>query len=316
MSLASFPCDLHTHTVRSDGNDTPVELVANAKARGVRVLVLCDHDVVPPQTVEVDGRSVDFRDYALKQGVVVLPGIEFSCQTEIEDCHIVTLGCDFDDPDILQICDEVEKSKSESYVELLRRLGERGMPITLEEVLDGAPLEELQKKRIFDRMARKGYAPDWKTAKLMVRDDPYLSVKRRKPDALRVIQLARRLGGITILAHPFLIDPEIPFEGETVTRAQFIDRLIDAGLCGIESCYPYAKTSTKDPRPSEELWALVRQDYTGRLFISGGSDYHDDAKKGTANPRELGECGLTMEAFLATPLTGLLTPAQRQALGI
>ena len=190
------------------------------------------------------------------------------------------------------------------------------MPITLEEVLDGAPLEELQKKRIFDRMARKGYAPDWKTAKLMVRDDPYLSVKRRKPDALRVIQLARRLGGITILAHPFLIDPEIPFEGETVTRAQFIDRLIDAGLCGIESCYPYAKTSTKDPRPSEELWALVRQDYTGRLFISGGSDYHDDAKKGTTNPRELGECGLTMEAFLATPLTGLLTPAQRQALSI
>ena len=259
MSLATYPCDLHSHTVRSDGNDTPLELIANAKARGVRVLVLCDHDVPPPKTVEVDGEELDFRSYALSQGVVVLPGIEFSCQTEIEDCHIVTLGCDFDDPDILKICDEVEKSKSESYVELLNRLGERGMSISLEEVLQGAPLEELQKKRIFDMMARKGYAPDWKTAKLMVRDDPYLSVKRRKPDAIRVIHLAGRLGGMTILAHPFLIDPEIPFEGKTITREAFIERLIAEGLCGIESCYPYHKTSTKDPRPNEELWPLIRE---------------------------------------------------------
>jgi hypothetical protein len=37
------------------------------------------------------------------------------------------------------------------------------------------------------------------------------------------------------------------------------------------------------------------------VFASAGSDYHNDAKKGVKNPRELGECGLTMEEFLAIP---------------
>ncbi len=35
------------------------------------------------------------------------------------------------------------------------------------------PLAELQRKRIFDVLAQKGYAKDWSQAKLLVRDDPY-----------------------------------------------------------------------------------------------------------------------------------------------
>ena len=37
-------------------------------------------------------------------------------------------------------------------------------------------------------------------------------------------------------------------------------------------------------------------------FASGGSDYHADYKKGQDNPRDLGECGLTMEEFLSVPV--------------
>ena len=33
-------------------------------------------------------------------------------------------------------------------------------------------------------------------------------------------------------------------------------------------------------------------------IISGGSDYHADHKKGSKTPRELGECGLTMDEFM------------------
>ena len=36
--------DLHTHSARSDGTDSPAELVRRARDQGVDVLALTDHD--------------------------------------------------------------------------------------------------------------------------------------------------------------------------------------------------------------------------------------------------------------------------------
>jgi hypothetical protein len=42
----------------------------------------------------------------------------------------------------------------------------------------------------------------------------------------------------------------------------------------------------------------VEDSYRGRLkFFTGGSDYHNDAKKGAANQREIGEAGISYERF-------------------
>ena len=38
--------DLHTHSLASDGTDTPGELINKAHARGISVLGLMDHDTV------------------------------------------------------------------------------------------------------------------------------------------------------------------------------------------------------------------------------------------------------------------------------
>ena len=62
--MARYECDLHTHSVRSDGNDTVIELIEHAALDGLRVLALTDHDVRPPVAVELDGESVDAKAYA------------------------------------------------------------------------------------------------------------------------------------------------------------------------------------------------------------------------------------------------------------
>ena len=36
--LANYECDLHGHTNRSDGNDSPVEYIRHAVHRGVMIL--------------------------------------------------------------------------------------------------------------------------------------------------------------------------------------------------------------------------------------------------------------------------------------
>lgn len=42
----SKTCDLHTHTTASDGQYTPAELAGLAKARGLSVLAVTDHDTI------------------------------------------------------------------------------------------------------------------------------------------------------------------------------------------------------------------------------------------------------------------------------
>lgn len=306
MSKATFECELHSHTVCSDGNDTPYELIENASARGIRVLALTDHDVIPPEEITLpSGERTNFESYAAERGICLLRGIEISCETLIEDVHLIGLGCDWTQPNLLRMAEDVVRSKGEAYVETIRRLNERGYTMTLDEVLTVGdtkiPLSELQKKRIFDVMARKGYAKDWSEAKLLVRDDPYFSVKRTKPDVLDMISLVHSAGGIAILAHPYLIDETISWHGEQTDRWTLLNALIAAGLDGMEVRYTYDKTICKDKRPREEIWDEVRERIGGRVFVSGGSDYHNDAKKGAKNPRELGECGLTLEEFIGTP---------------
>ena len=306
-TAAPYVCDLHSHTTRSDGNDTPYELIEAAVERGLKVLAITDHDVLPPeQILPPNGSGVEICDFARTRGIILLRGIEYSCETEVQDVHVVGLGCRWDTPEMYREVARISASKAEAYLETIRRLNERGFPVDLEELLSGEghaiPLEDLQKKRIFDYMARKGYAPDWSSAKLMVRDDPYLNVKREKPAALSIINSIHRAGGIAILAHPYLIDEEVKSGGQAIPRWQFIDSLIQGGLDGIELRYTYHKTTCKDRRPLPDIYEEIYRNVGGRLFFSGGSDYHAEHKKGIQDPRQLGECGLTWEEFRSVPV--------------
>ncbi|MEG2083841.1 MAG: PHP domain-containing protein, partial [Oscillospiraceae bacterium] len=100
---AAYPCDLHCHTTRSDGCDTPRELISNAAALGLKIIAITDHDVPPPETVEVNGTQIPVAAYAALKGISVLRGSEISCETEVEDVHLVVLGCDWGDPFFAQL---------------------------------------------------------------------------------------------------------------------------------------------------------------------------------------------------------------------
>ena len=50
MSTTVLNADLHCHSVVSDGTLTPEELAARAKANGVELWALTDHDEISGQT--------------------------------------------------------------------------------------------------------------------------------------------------------------------------------------------------------------------------------------------------------------------------
>ncbi len=307
-----FPCDLHTHTVRSDGYDTPRELIDNAVAQGLRVLGITDHDITPPVELETaEGQTVGAVDYAACHGLRLVLGYEFSCDTWVDDVHICGYGLDWQHPDVLGEVAAAERSKSQAYEELCQRLTAAGMPVNWEADLlhyttpDGQPAvrdpSDVQRKHIFEAMAARGYAATWSEAKILVRDNPQLNVSRRKIDPREAIALVHRCGGVAVLAHPYLIDEVLRVPGQPErTREAYIDELIGAGLDGIEARYTYDKTTYKGTLTPEAIEAQVRERYARRLRItSGGSDYHADHKKGARRVRTLGERGLTLDEFQA-----------------
>ncbi len=311
--MPRYLCDLHTHSLRSDGNDTVRELIDHAAEAGMKVIALTDHDVCPPEAIDVDGVMVDPVAYAADKGLAFVPGIEYSCDTFVDDVHIVGLGCDFSLPDFLEAERAMAQSKVNAYRKLTEVLVENGIHVTWDDVLEGGAQGrradgEVQRKHIFEAIAQKGYAKSWQEAKLLVRDNPVYNVRREKIDPLQAIAIIKKAGGIPILAHPYLIDEMVCANGMETTRGEYIERLIQGGLMGIEAAYPYDKTSYKGTQTNEEIQREVVQNYVGRLaVISGGSDYHADAKKGVLNPRMLGDGGVDYPYFCGNPYLALLT---------
>jgi predicted metal-dependent phosphoesterase TrpH len=81
--------DLHCHSSVSDGTLEPEALAARAKAGGVELWSLTDHDEV--------GGQARARDAALRAGLAYLSGCEISVTFAGATVHVVGLGIDFDD---------------------------------------------------------------------------------------------------------------------------------------------------------------------------------------------------------------------------
>ena len=56
--MSSPLIDLHTHSTASDGTYSPVELVAEAARRGVRILAITDHDGMYARNPSTDGQRI------------------------------------------------------------------------------------------------------------------------------------------------------------------------------------------------------------------------------------------------------------------
>ena len=106
-----FACDLHTHTIRSDGHMTPIESIDRAASLGLKVMAITDHDMTLPAI----WKGIDLVSYGAEKGIRLLPGIEVSCDTWNDDVHIIGLYCNWDDPAFADLEHGVQTSRMESY---------------------------------------------------------------------------------------------------------------------------------------------------------------------------------------------------------
>lgn len=267
----------------------------------MKVIAITDHDIVPDEIMQVDGITISTIEYGRKKNLNVLLGIEYSCDSDVDDVHIIALGCEWTHKDLV-LEEDMRRSKTEAYKKLTEVLSDNGIKISWNELLEFdsnyRAAEDVQRKHIFELIAAKGYTKTWQEAKIMVRDNPKYNVRRDKIHPVRAIEIIHNAGGLAILAHPYLIDEVICRYNKKISRSDYIQNLVDAGLDGIEAAYPYSKTSYKGYMKEAEIEKEIIDTYSRKIkIISGGSDYHNDAKKGVKIPRMIGEKGISWECF-------------------
>ena len=247
--------DLHMHSVFSDGTDEVPAIVAKAKAAGLSLMSLTDHD-----TVKGVGLALGEGE---KQGIKVLPGIEISTYA-ICEVHILGYNIDINNDRLLTRLAEIEDKRHERIKAILTNLKKYNIELDEEKIFDR--IGTVGRMHIAKQLLAKGYCQTITEAfdrYLGERGIAYVPSKRITP--LEGVKLIKAAGGLAVVAHPLIFCQKGKLD-------DLIGGLKTYGLDGLEVYYP---THTLDD--TAKLYDLAKKN---RLIATGGTDYHGLNKKG------------------------------------
>lgn len=249
--------DLHVHSNKSDGSDSPSTLVKMACDKGITSFALTDHD-----TMEGVSEAVAA---AANTPVTVIPGVELSSHYMNKEIHIVGLYVNQNDEKFGKYLEHFLLSREGRNVKMCDLLREAGMDITYEQLRQMFPDSVLTRAHIARYLHEKHYVTSVKDAfERYLGDHCRFYVQREKLPVEDAVSLIKGAGGIAVLAHPTLYHM-----GESTLR-DMVRTLKEAGLDAIET--KYVTYSSSDERQMKE----IARDFG--LAHSGGSDYHGIAK--------------------------------------
>jgi hypothetical protein len=253
----AFRCDLHVHSIHSDGSLGPEELVAEAARQRLDAFALTDHDTTAglARTIEA-GRLA---------GIEVIAGIEVSVSDDDgkRQLHLLGLGVDPEHALLRERVERFRQERGERGRTIVRRLREQGVAIEYEQVSALAHDGAVGRPHVAQALVELGVCRDQEDAfrRFLGRGRP-ANVARVGPCARDAIELIHRAGGVASLAHP---DLSIGANGAGGLEA-FIARLVPLGLDALEVDHPSHKPGLRK--------RLRRYAQQHGLIQTGGSDFH------------------------------------------
>jgi predicted metal-dependent phosphoesterase TrpH len=253
--------DLHIHSTASDGTLTPAQIVDLACKKQLGAIAITDHDTI-------DGaRQLSRID--IPPSLKVLSGVELSAApppfaSSSGSFHILGYGFNLEDDEMNRTLKRLQAARNNRNPEIVARLNRLGLPITLDEVFQEVGGGQAGRPHIARAMVRKGLVTTIDQA-----FDRYLAhgkpayVDKFRISCRQAIEMIRAAGGLSVLAHPFLLGIETTADLENLVVA-----LKDIGLEGIEVYYP-----EHPPRETAIYSALAERH---GLLKTGGTDFHGD----------------------------------------
>lgn len=240
--------DLHIHTTASDGLLSPSEVVRWASVKRLTAIGITDHDTINGISPALEASS--------EYGVEVVPGIELSTLYEEEEIHILGYYIDYKAAWFLNTLEKIQNSRYERAASIVSKLNGLGINITLEQVTNIANDGAIGRPHIARAMINKGYINNIKEAfKSYIGKGCPAYVERYKLSSGEAIDILKKLGGLSVLAHPGLIK----------NKAN-IGNIINLGIDGIEVYH-----SKHDDETIRNALAIAS---SRKLLITGGSDCH------------------------------------------
>ncbi len=257
MSIVSSQkrCDLHMHTVHSDGTLTPRQLVQLAKQKGLACIALTDHDTLNGiEEAQAEGNRI---------GVEVIAGVEISVKFEPGTMHILGFFVDRNSKQLQEGLEEIQEARRTRNPMIIEKLEALGIHTSLEEVERESGGDQVGRPHFARVLVKKGYVKDSEEAfnKYLAKGAPAY-VDKRKLTSREAIEMIGEAGGIAALAHP----KYLKLDSTPARFEEAIKQLQSEGMKGLEvysSCQ------------SQEEAACYRKvaEQLG-LLITGGSDFH------------------------------------------
>lgn len=249
--------DLHIHTIYSDGDKTPKQIIKMAKEKGLTTIAITDHDMI------MGLKTLTEEDL---EGIKFIPGVEMTAKVPRARMHILGYNIDINNKELNEkLNNRVDVRNFLLYEEYLKKLFNIELPKKDIEKIITKP-GNIGRPELGKLLIKYGYAID--------QDDAFDTYLNPVMDACRhlkvgyskeeCIEMILEAGGIPVLAHPISLKLN-----EEELRKEIL-YLKSIGLMGIE---------TRHIHHTPEYTAMLEQiaiDYD--LLTSGGTDYHGEVK--------------------------------------
>jgi 3',5'-nucleoside bisphosphate phosphatase len=188
--------DLHCHSVVSDGTLTPEALAARAKANGVELWALTDHDEI--------GGQARAAAAAAANGMAYLTGTEISVTFAAETVHIVGLGFDATNPIIVNGLAKTRGGRGERAMEMSDGLAKVGIKGAYEGALKFVGNPELISRTHFARfLVESGVCKDtYEVFRKYLTEGKPGYVPHRWASLGDAVGWITQSGGVAVIAHP------------------------------------------------------------------------------------------------------------------
>lgn len=250
-------CDLHLHSIYSDGLASPMDLCSRAVRERLWALSLTDHDTVAgcEETARI----------AEQKGLTFVPGCELSSGGG-GNTHILCYGPGVYSPAVGDWLKQVAQNRPNRAAAILDKLQQLGISLSAAARQQLLSLPNVGRMHIARAMVAEGFAASTAECfgKYLHNAGPAY-VERKLPAAMDTVAA---LSGHcrTVLAHPMRIGLRM---NEIYS---FVLALKGVGLWGVE-CYHPSMAHAQ----SRLLAAFVQRE---GLYVTGGSDDHSGGRRG------------------------------------
>ncbi|MEW6610771.1 MAG: PHP domain-containing protein [Patescibacteria group bacterium] len=253
--------DLHTHSLQSDGTETPRQLVERARGAKLTLFAIADHDTVAGLEEAVHA--------AHEFHIALIPALELTVDFHGGHAHILGYGIDWHYNELCNALLWRQEGRKVQFREKVRLANRRLHDDKKGELDADELLREMKGIPGRPHIARAIVAKGWES-KFRPAFDKYLTDYVPETAAFnprQAIELIHHAGGVSSLAHPG--SGEIGLGRFARTEPEVRSALKELKVLGLDGVEAWTPAHTSETRAFYETLAKER-----KLMITGGTDWH------------------------------------------